>query len=132
LAAQCVLEVKNRNDIAAIASKLRDRVKELTKYGNITDSTPLESDNLVYEIRTQAVAAVAKTWKDDQETLPWLKQHAESDYNLDVRQVAVQEIARGWKNDPAILSFLKQHAQSENNSDVVISAVKRNSTRLER
>jgi len=124
LAAQCVLEVKNRNDIAAIASKLRDRVKELTKYGNITDSTPQESDNLVYEIRTQAVAAVATTWKDDPDTLPWLKQHAQSDDNLEVRQVAVQEIARGWKNDPEILSFLKQHAQSENNSDVVISAVK--------
>jgi predicted NACHT family NTPase len=100
LAAQCVLEVKNRNDIAAIASKLRDRVKELTKYGNITDSTPQESDNLVYKIRTQAVAAVATTWKDDPETLPWLKQHAQSDDNVEVRQVALQEIARGWKNDP--------------------------------
>jgi len=115
LAAQCVSEVKKRNDIAAIASQLRDRVKELTRYGNITDSTPQESDNLVHEIRTQAVAAVATTWKDDPETLPWLKQWAQSDDDSDVRQAAVQEIARGWKDDPKTLPWLKQLAQSDDN-----------------
>ena len=41
-------EVKNRNEIAAIARKLRDRVKELTQYGNITNSTPPEYESLVY------------------------------------------------------------------------------------
>ncbi|MEG5065487.1 HEAT repeat domain-containing protein, partial [Microcoleus sp. B3-A4] len=131
LAAECVCEVKNRNDIAAIASKLRERVKELTKYENSSASTPQEDDNLVweirrqavpapqeddnlvYEIRRQAVAAVAATWKDDPETLPWLKQRAQSDDDWAVREAAVQELARGWKDDPETLPWLKQRAQSD-------------------
>ncbi|MEG4958651.1 HEAT repeat domain-containing protein, partial [Microcoleus sp. K4-C2] len=123
LAAQCVSEVKNRNDIAVIASQLRDRVKELTKYGNITGSTPQEYNILVFQIRRQAVAAIAATWKDDPETLPILKQLAQSDDNWHVRQAAVQEIARGWKDDPETLPILKQLAHSDDNWDVRRAAV---------
>ena len=123
LAAECVSEVKKRNDIAAIARNLRDRVKELTKYGNITDSTHPEYDSLVYQIRRQAVAAIAATWKDDPQTLPWLKQLAQSDDDGDVRSSALQELARGWKDDPETLPILKQLAQSDDNSDVRGAAV---------
>ena len=121
LAAQCLDEVRNRNDIAAIASQLRDRVKELTKYRNITVSTSVEYHSLVFQIRGQAVAAVAATWKDDPETLPWLKQQAQSDDNWDVRASAVQELAQGWKDDPETLPWLKQQAQS-NDEDYVRQA----------
>ncbi|MEG5170725.1 HEAT repeat domain-containing protein [Microcoleus sp. B3-D7] len=123
LAAQCVSEVKNRNEIAAIASQLRDRVKELTKYGNITGFTPQEYNSLVYQIRRQAVAAVASTWKDDPQTLPWLKQRAQSYDNSDVRRAAVEELARGWKDDPETLPILKQLAQSDYDLDVRRAAV---------
>jgi len=123
LAAQCVSEVKNRNEIAAIASQLRDRVKELTKYGNITGFTPQEYNSLVYQIRRQAVAAVASTWKDDPQTLPWLKQLAQSYDNSDVRRAAVEELARGWKDDPETLPILKQLAQSDYDLDVRRAAV---------
>ncbi|MEG4208688.1 HEAT repeat domain-containing protein [Microcoleus sp. S13_B4] len=123
LAAQCVSEVKKRNDIAAIASQLRDRVKELTKYGNITGSTPQEYNSLVYQIRKQAVAAIPATWKDDPETLPILKQLAQSDDNWLVREAAVQEIARGWKDHPETLPWLKQLAQSDDDPAVRFSAI---------
>jgi len=123
LAAQCVSEVKNRNDIADIAGRLRDRVKELTKYGNITASTPEEYNNLVYEIWTQAVAAFAATWKDDPETLPWLKQRAESDDHPVVQKAAVQELAHGWKDDPETLRILKQCVQSDDHPVVRQAAV---------
>ncbi|TAF18518.1 MAG: hypothetical protein EAZ73_17920 [Oscillatoriales cyanobacterium] len=123
LAAECVSEVKNRNDIAAIASKLRERVKELTKYENSSASTPQEYDNLVYEIRRQAVAAVAATWKDDHETSPWLKQIAKSDNNWTVRQAAIQELARGWKDDPETSPWLKQIAKFDNNWTVRQAAI---------
>ena len=112
LAAQCVSEVKNRNDIADVVGKVRDRVKELTKYGNITRSRS-EYYSIVYPIGKQAVAAVAATWKDDPETLPLLKQLAQSDDDGDVRNAAVQELARGWKDDPETLPILKQLAQSD-------------------
>jgi predicted NACHT family NTPase len=123
LAAQCVSEVRNRNEIAAIARNLRDRVKELTRYGNITAFTHSEYNNLVYEIHRQAVAAVAATWNDDAETLPWLKQLAQSDNNGNVRSSAVQELARGWKDDPETLPWLKQLAQSDDEKFVRSSAV---------
>jgi HEAT repeat protein len=123
LSAKCLDEVRNRNTIDGIASQLRDRVKELTKYGNITRSTHPESDNLVFQIRRQAVAAVAATWKDDPETLPWLKQLARTYEGSSVREAAVQEIARGWKDDPETLPILKQRAQSDYDSDVRRAAV---------
>ena len=123
LAAQCVSEVEKRNDIAAIASKLRDRVKELTKYGNITGSTVLEYYRRVYQISRPAVAAVAATWKDDPETLPWLKQLAHSDDDGDVQVAAVEELARGWKDDPETLPILKQLAQSDDDWRVRVAAV---------
>jgi predicted NACHT family NTPase len=118
LAAQCVSEVRNRNSIDEIGCKLRDQVKELTRYNytvNVRSFSDEEHNQLVKEIPRQAVAAVAATWKDDPETLPWLKQRAQSDDDLVVREAAVQEIARGWKDDPKTLPWLKQLAQSDDN-----------------
>ena len=124
LAAQCVSEVKETNEIPDVAGKLCDRVKELTKYGNISRSTTQEYKNL-YEIRTKALAAVAATWKNDPETLPLLKQRAQSDDDWNVRCAAVQELASGWKDDPATLPWLKERAQFDNNSDVRRTAVQK-------
>ena len=123
LAAQCLDEVKNRNDIADVAGRLCAEVKKLTKYGNITASTSQEYQKLVYQIRRQAVTAVAVIWKDDPETLPWLKECTRNDDNWDVRKAAVQELARGWKDDPETLTILKERAQSDNDWDVRIAAI---------
>ncbi|NJM61801.1 MAG: hypothetical protein HC849_18925 [Oscillatoriales cyanobacterium RU_3_3] len=123
LAAECVSEVKKRNEIAGVAVKVRDRVQELIKYENITASTSQEYDNLADEIRVKAVVAVAITWKDDPETLPLLKQLAQYDDNSDVRCTAVQQIARGWKDDPETLPMLKERVRSDDDSDVRSVAV---------
>ncbi|PSB51578.1 NTPase [filamentous cyanobacterium Phorm 6] len=124
LAAKCLDEVRDRKVISAVESQLLERLKELTKY-DLNDYTfrDTKNINLVREIRTQALAAVAATWKDDPKTLPWLKQWAQSDDNSAVRRAAVQEIARGWKDDPETLPWLKQCAQSDDNSAVRQTAV---------
>ncbi|MEG4235127.1 HEAT repeat domain-containing protein [Microcoleus sp. Pol11C3] len=124
LAAKCLDEVRDRKVIAAVESQLLERLKELTKY-DLNDYTfrDTKNINLVREIRTQALAAVAATWKDDPKTLPWLKQCAQSDDNSAVRRAAVQEIAQGWKDDPETLPWLKQCAQSDDNSAVRQTAV---------
>ncbi|MEG4813629.1 HEAT repeat domain-containing protein, partial [Microcoleus sp. K5-D4] len=49
---------------------------------------------------------LARGWKDDPETLPLLKQLAQSDDNWDVRYTAVQELAQGWKDEPGIFEWL--------------------------
>jgi predicted NACHT family NTPase len=126
LAAQCVSEVKNRNDIADVAGRLCDRIKILTRYSytvNIITSRDIEHYRLVVEIRRQAVAAIAETWKDDPETLPILKQWVQSDDDSGVRRAAVEELARGWKDDSETLPILKQRAQSDDNSAVREAAV---------
>ena len=124
LAAKCLDEVRYRKEIAAVDSQLLERLKELTKYDLNYYYRPYgEEGDLVSKIRTQAVSAIAFTWKDDPETLPWLKQLAQSDDDLDVRCAAVQELARGWKDDPETLPWLKQLAQSDDDLDVRCAAV---------
>ena len=74
-------------------------------------------------MRGAAVQEIARGWKDDPETLPWLKQRAQSDDNLNVRRAAVQELAGGWKDEPETLHILKQRAQSDDDSAVRRAAV---------
>ena len=119
LAAKCLDEVRDRKVISAVESQLLERLKKLTKYDiNDYPFRDKKNINLVRKICTQAVAAVAAvaaTWKDDPETLPWLKQRAQSDDNFAVRYAAVQELVGGWKDDPETLPILKQFAQSDHN-----------------
>jgi predicted NACHT family NTPase len=124
LAAKCLNEVRERKEIAAVESQLLERLKELTKYDlNYYYEAYEEEGRLVKEIRTQAVSAIAFTWKDGAETLPWLKQLLQSADNSVVRRAAVKEIARGWKDDPETLPLLKQLAQSDDDWDVRYAAV---------
>jgi len=124
LAAKCLDEVRDRKEIAGVESHLLERLKELTKYDLNYYYPPYGQEaNLVNEIRTQAVSAIAFTWKDGAETLPWLKQLVQSDDNSAVSGAAVQELARGWKDDPETLPLLKQLVQSDDNSAVPGAAV---------
>jgi len=116
LAAECLAEVRNLSVIAKTANKLLNQLKVLTEYDLNYYYIPYGKEaNLVRSIRTQAVAAVAMTWQDNRETLPWLKQLAQSDDDGAVRYVALEEIVRGWKNEPDTLPVLRQLAQSDKN-----------------
>ncbi|MEG4813628.1 HEAT repeat domain-containing protein, partial [Microcoleus sp. K5-D4] len=124
VAAKCLNEVRDRKEIAGVESQLLERLKELIKYDlNYYYEAYEEERTLVTQICTQAVSAIAYTWKNNPETLPWLKQLAQSDDNWAVRLVAVLELAGGWKDDPATLPILKQLAQFDENSDVRLAAV---------
>jgi predicted NACHT family NTPase len=124
LAAECLSEVRNRSLIAPTATQLLNQLKGLTKYDLPYYYKPYGKEaNLVREIRTKAVATLATNWKDDPDTLPWLKQKAQSDDDGNVRQAAVQELAQGWKDDPDTLPLLKQKAQSDDDWDVRRAAV---------
>jgi predicted NACHT family NTPase len=125
LAAECLSEVRNRLVLASTATQLLNQLKGLTKYDlNYYYESASEEASLIHQIRTKAVAAVATTWKDDPDTLPWLKERACSDDNSSVRQAAVQELARGWKDDPDTLPWLKQWASSADNMSVRAAAVR--------
>ena len=58
-------------------------------------------------VREAAVYELARGWRTDPDTLPFLKDRARNDEHEDVRQAAVRELARGWRTDPETLAFLK-------------------------
>ncbi|MBD2169162.1 HEAT repeat domain-containing protein [Calothrix membranacea FACHB-236] len=111
LAAKCLAEVRKRSIIGLTANKLLERLKDLTKYDLWYYYDQLFDDKetkIVAEIRTQAVTAIATTWKDDFKIKSWLKQRATLDEDWHVRCAAVQELARNFVDDSDTISFLKQ------------------------
>ncbi len=124
LAAKCLTEVRKPAEISTTDSKLRNCLEDLINYDlNYHYEFYQEEASLVREIRTQAVREIAATWKDEPDTLPWLKNRAVSDDDSYIRQAAVQELARGWKDEPDTLLWLKTRAVSDDDSDVRRAAV---------
>ncbi|MEA5600108.1 HEAT repeat domain-containing protein [Nostoc sp. UHCC 0252] len=134
LAAKCLVEVRNRHAIELVDNKLREKIKGLTKYGNVINiSQPIteiedfekdiEHNNSVQEIRTKAITALVSTWQDYPDILPWLKKCATSHEDRDVRYVAVQELALKWRDDPDIKALLKKLATSDKDDYVRYAAV---------
>jgi len=124
LAAKCLSDVRNHSVVETTAIQLLNQLKGLTQYELNYDYELCEDElDLVYAIRIKAVGAVATAWKDDPDTLPWLKQRAQADDNWLVRSVAVHELARGWKDDPDTLPWLKQQVQVNNDEAVRNAAV---------
>ena len=125
LAADCLSEVRNRSLIAATDTALLNQIKGLIKYdlpyyyGDYGDE-----DNLVRQIRMEAVTAFAINWKDNPDTLPLLKEWVTNDNDSSVRYAAVQAIAEGWKDNPDTLPLLKERVTNDNDSDVRQAAVK--------
>ena len=108
LAAKCLSEVKNRFQIRDIDNKLLEQIKALTQYEDYLGRN--------YQFLSQAVEAIATTWKDHPETLPWLQTCVQLNNNLWdlwVRKAAVHELARGWQDDFDTLPILKACIQSD-------------------
>ncbi|MGB7443406.1 MAG: NACHT domain-containing protein, partial [Coleofasciculaceae cyanobacterium] len=108
LAAECLNEVRNRHEIRQNVEKLLNYLKSLVEFGDIKAAREAENSNeysQIIEIHTKAVAAIATTWHDDPDTLPWLRQKVHSDEDGWVRTTAVREIARGWRDEPDTLPF---------------------------
>jgi hypothetical protein len=61
-------------------------------------TVPAGGQDLVPQTAVQALAA---GWRDDPNTLPWLRQRATTDQHWTVRQAAVQALAAGWRDDPS-------------------------------
>ncbi|MEH1903075.1 MAG: NACHT domain-containing protein, partial [Nostoc sp.] len=119
LAAKCLVEVRNRSAIASTATKLLDKLKDLTKYG-------LGYYFVLYpfqEIRTQALIAIVTTWQEYLDIKTWLKERATQDKHEDVRRAAVQELAKNFKDDPNTKTFLKERATQDKHEDVRRAAV---------
>jgi predicted NACHT family NTPase len=120
LASECIRQVRNSRALTETASNLLNLLRDLTKYGDkihpANENEFMQNEQeyrMILEIRTQAVAAIAKVWKDDPITLSWLKSIIQIEQDGYVRRAALQELARGWKNDPDTLILLKKSAEAD-------------------
>ena len=125
LAADCLSEVRNRYEIKSTDSELLNRVKDLIHYDLNYDYKKYGNEaRLVYDIRTQAVVAVATDWQDHRDTLALLQQWARSDTDSWVRRTAIEQLAQGWKDHRDTLALLQQWARSDTDWDVRVTAIK--------
>jgi hypothetical protein len=126
LAARCVGEVRNRGELGSIEASVMQCTRDLTKLGLGSSSTPMTRPEEVTQVKAvleQAVALVAEVWKDNKETLPWLKELAQSHQNEDVRSNAVRPLVMDWKDDPDTQMILKVLTQSDVNWEVRMYAI---------
>lgn len=115
-AADCLAEVRNKVEIAPTANKLLIKLKSLVEEPDDEGTFTEEEFKILFKSRTQAISLIAAIWKNDPETLNFLKNRAESNNSM-LRYAAVQEVSRGWKDDPETLPWLKTRALSD---DVIV------------
>ncbi|MGD1714108.1 NACHT domain-containing protein, partial [Dapis sp. BLCC M172] len=129
LAGKCFFEVRSRQSIGDLESRLLNRLKDLTEY-DLRYSYSFLSDeaDLVCAIRTQAVEVIAVTWRDDPLTYTWLQQKVVYDDDWNVQREAARQIATGWKHEPGIFELLKQWVLYDDDSDVRLEAVRQIAT----
>ncbi|AFZ20783.1 putative NTPase (NACHT family) [Allocoleopsis franciscana PCC 7113] len=70
LAAECLSEVRNLS--TNIATQLLNHLKKIAAYGYY-ETVGTEEYMLIVGIRSRAVKAIARTWREDQKILKWLK-----------------------------------------------------------
>jgi NACHT domain/HEAT repeats len=61
------------------------------------------------QVRRSAVHAAARTWKNDSETLQWLRGVARGT-DWVAREVAIRELVHGWSDDPNTRTLLQERA----------------------
>jgi len=129
LAARCVGEVRNRGELGSTEVLVRQATKDLIgfKFGN--SATSVSGEVVSGEVwqnasmLEEAVMLVAYVWKDDPDTLPWIKEQAQSNQNEAVRGSALNQLRWGWAEDPDTLTIIKERAESDKSWTVRAHAV---------
>ncbi len=115
-------EVRNRKSITLVSDILLDKLKrfaeEITKFISETGE-----DSLNAKLSAKVVNLIATNWKNEPNTLIWLKTCIDFDYRSYVPESALTAIAKGWHDEPETLPWLQQRAQSDDNQYVRSTAV---------
>ena len=116
LAAECLHEVKNRSTLTEISTALLGDMKSLVDGLSFSEEASLDVyDFAQIGVAQEAVRLISQIWKDDPDTLFWLKACAELDYGseymIGVRLEAIQGLIRDWKDNPDTLLLLETCAQ---------------------
>ncbi|MFN6470163.1 MAG: NACHT domain-containing protein [Nostoc sp. SerVER01] len=119
LSAECLAEVRNRTAITLTASKLLVKLKDLLNKDYQTQKVIDKEDYLdddvkkriiFYDVIPKAISSIATTWRDEPDTLSWLKTCAKKGY--DTQQAALRELAKGWSHDLEVLKICAKYMHS--------------------
>jgi predicted NACHT family NTPase len=114
LGSECLLEIKNRQEIIEIDQNLLNALKAINREGE--DEFSMKNDDsrlsLIQNPRSRAVSFIVKGWKEHPETLTWIKQTIEENAFTDVCWQAVEELVTHWKHDAKTFNFLKSFIQT--------------------
>jgi hypothetical protein len=121
LAAECLLEVRNRSGIAATSKRLINQLKKLANYNpyhlNLSSSLELPEQAIIFDLSHSFELP-------EQAIIPGSTIRGRlRNLNTNIRVKAVSVIATTWSDDPAVLNWLKTCAQSDDDSDVRIAAL---------
>lgn len=133
LAADCLAEVKNRNEINLISNQLCKRMKNLINYtythpkyySDIDDV--IDERDIIIDINKKAVEKFGDVWTEDPNTLPTLKQLAFNSEDI-VQYFAIATVAKNFKEDSNTLRWLKNECMEDGgeiNIQAVVEAVAR-------
>jgi GTPase SAR1 family protein len=144
-AAMCVSEILSRegeedgDEAVIMGAKCLEEIRELRNVSELRKHTyealvrisqsdlPKEGTDKIAQRAKQHEAAIsflARGWKEDPCTLPWLKQQVAYCPSTSVRAAALFEIARGWREDPDGVLLARKCAVEDPSSQVRVSAVK--------
>ena len=99
LAANCFTEVRNKNLITTTSEQLLKVLKDEIKQ----ESQPSFSR----ELSRTLMSVITTNWKENPDTLLWLKDYSLHGTNESVGRAAVNAITQFWKEDPDTLPWLK-------------------------
>lgn len=112
VAADYLLEVKNRNLIKSVDTYLFEEIKHLTKHGRNK------------WVRSPAIKTLARVWEDNSEVKSHIKSILQSPEHPVVLEAALEGLLRVSKNDPDTIPMLKKLAQTHRDSFFRCSVVK--------
>ncbi len=109
LAVNCFAEIKNKQIIEPISTRLMKRIQcEIEKDNSCSIGT---------EMATALIFLLATIWKDNNETLPYLKKCLNTS-SLVIQSAVIKSISQIWRDDPDALNFLSYHAKNHIDSSI--------------
>lgn len=127
LAAECLLEARNRSTIKEMANSLLKYLKDLVYYYKPfeeyhNDGSRAVDGNIAY-ICSRAIKAIKNTWMGDVVVMNWLEKVAQSD-NWVVKLEAAEAFS-DWKENPERFSWLKSLLVPGINCDIQLMSLKK-------
>lgn len=123
LAARCIKEVRNYNEILQSGNAVLQAVQALVDFDLLFSYTrPSENYALVHRIKTNALNLISRIWRGHENVYQWLCALASRHKNRGLRCSAIYLLAHQWKDHPDTHGLLLSLCNSGHDSEVCKTA----------